>query len=222
MLKTICRSCVFNKEPGCEFAKELIFEEDKQFTPGFCRHKRTFKWFKEDQDSKKRVCDENFKLSAIYLFEGDFELLDSFISLAKATGVDEVIVSCQSTDNESWEKVTQALVKSGLKWAVDKLLDETEAMPEMKVNYAVRLINNSWFFVNTEKEGFSGQDLSFIKYKLVQCPKHNFAGFYLTKDNNVNILANKFAFMEMGGNLEKPWLEKIHQADNAEYVCPQL
>ncbi len=222
MLKTLCNGCIFKEEEGCQFNKELIFEEKLQLTPGFCKDKRMAKWAKSVENPKDKVREENSKISAIYIFDGDFTRLDSFLSFVSENDVDEVVVSTQGMAADDFADLIKTMQSKSFKWGVDNIVDIQTIAPEMKANYASRLLKNHWFFIVTEDNGFSSDEIRFLRYKLTDCPKHNFAGFYITKDNYVNIIVNRHAFVETGGNSEKPWLQKIQDAENSEYVCPQL
>ncbi len=233
VVTTKCKGCVFAKE-GCKLNKLIFGDGDSQFTDGFCRFKRLNIWNEQFKvarlEEKIEVAvDEECRITCLitcleFNIEKLNETLDSIVQNGNSF-IKEFVILTFSHNPKQLHKIL-ALIKekkrNGISWRLENLNHEDQVDPFFSMDWGIEFVTKSkWFFNLQAGEHVSLTTIELIK-NILSFKHNNIIAFYFDKENHIKIITNIYAFQELRGNLETPFLWKLKTFENFETVCMKI
>jgi hypothetical protein len=228
-LKTTCEGCIFREADtcGCEIGKPVLLEEKRQITYGLCGHRRTSDWATKlvtsdlaysPERSFEYADAENRTLSVMVVAQTPDadDLFKTLSSIHDDTGIlKEVICVTNSAQPDQSKAMIKLLSDSEWNWKFENLQNWEEFNKEFVVDYSSRRVGSTWFLPIHSGNTLSAKTIETIYDTLVDV-RSNPIAFIM---NDFSVVTPIYAFEAMGGNTEKPWIEKVKEFDNWKEVC---
>jgi hypothetical protein len=217
MLKTNCDKCQFiGKNSDCTLLKPVFIDNNIQFSEGFCRYKRAGK-----EVSLKSIQDEESNLTAILICSDSDSYADILISLTSIgnnEGIKQLILSSKSIHKDKIDYIVD-FIKQNIKidWSIDIISEDIEMSYDNKMDYSCRLVKNNWFMPIKSGQKLN-EDVIRAFHWYIREFDNNFISIYHDNISN-NSIINKYAFIEMEGNLDCSWPQKVKTFDNWNKLC---
>jgi hypothetical protein len=234
LIKSICDGCIFQHVPGCELGKEVFIENTRQFTRGFCGHRRDRKWLE-----RLLVSDPDFSESKMFDYaQGEHLTLSILISCLDANLDDldktldsiqtnlhcfrQIVVTTQNVPYDVQAQIGEKIKnKCHIGWATDNIKRDDFITDLIAINYSSKFISNLWF-LSIRAGDTIGENTIKEFYDNIVPVRNNLIGFYFDENDPVKNIAHTGAFKIMEGHLEQPWLEKVKQFENWKDVCKKI
>lgn len=223
MLKTLCNNCTFLLEDKCIFDKTILQKEKIYYALGLCRHKRNQEWLDKDSNytPSYRIGVEESKITVIIIAtDNDAAKTNFTLNYLDNPLIDEVIILTKNTTKEYCDSIQEQLKKTN-KWQIDNLQisdDEFVFKPDILIDYSSRLISNHWFIPLINGDMIDNRLVDQF-YHYSKDINNNFVALLIDENDPIHMLINKYAFIELSGNAEKHWIDKLKQFDNWRDIC---
>jgi hypothetical protein len=226
MLKTNCEGCIFKSyRTSCELEQEVfidkIVDKEYQFTKGYCGLKRNKKWLnqqeKRDLDYlSTKIFDEEYSVSAIVLATDNNidNLAKTIESLNHFKAFKSIFVSLYKADPACVKQAVELAMSLNVPWFVDNIQTDDKPHNLQIIDAVVPSIPANWFLSIV-----SGQYLN--SYIFTEKTISTICGYFNEQDN-IQLFCNKFAFMDLGGNMNFPFFDKIQQFEDWKQVCYKI
>lgn len=225
MLKTNCIKCIFDNrilgQEGCALDKKVFFQEGRQYTEGFCRHKRNGKWLGSKQfdvlDLQERILSEENKYAiSLAILDSDIEKFNKTLSNIKHLKLfSEIAVGLLKVKKEFLLYVIENIAKLGIEWRLEDIQSDEILTSNDVHNYMFPFTQNNWLIQIESGDELEYGQINKISIDIVN-NKNNYILYIL--DNN-KYMVNKFVFGELGGHYEVDFLDKIKEFSNWEQLC---
>ena len=228
MLKTNCIKCIFDNRivgnQGCALHKEVFQIDGRQYTNGYCRHKRGAKWlgankFDIGELHEKIISEENTYAISLAILDNSIENFDKTLSNIKQIKLfSEIAVGMLKVKKEFLLYAVEKIAKLGMAWRLEDIQSDMIITAHDVHNYMFPETQNNWL-VQIE----NGDELDYGQINKASIDiVHNNENHVLYFLNNNKYLINKFVFGELGGHHERDVLTKIKEFSNWEQVCCKI
>jgi hypothetical protein len=226
MLKTLCELCIFKQsDNSCLLTKDTFIKNKKQYTYGFCRHKRNIKWLEQGNQKKlndiiRSIDDEEIAISTIVIsIDNDInKILYTVDKLSQNELVKQIIIVLYKS--KETESLIIGLKNIKIPWSITNILGEDKPDALQAVDHTSPEVKHHWFFPLQAGDEILPHEKLYIYHSLKS--NTNIVAAYVDINDPIKVLTNKFAFIEMEGHYHQPWLEKVRQFDNWENVCIKM
>lgn len=209
-IRTNCKGCVFNTNDSCSVGKK----NENNFIDGFCSIKRQTSVDLED------IMKEEQKLSCILLAKTSetCKVLD-FIH-AYQDVFDQFIILSVNYKKQDLINIVEFAKDKKINITSENVHTHETYEDHTFIDALIRHVKNNWFIVLEPHDVLNYRIIR--KIKMSDIIDRNMVCGYFNKDNTLKILVNKFAFQQVKGNQDMPFLIKIQDFENWDDKCFKL
>lgn len=225
MLKTNCIKCIFDNRilgnQGCALDKNVFFQDGRQYTEGFCRHKRNGKWLGSKKfditDLQERILTEENKYAiSLAVLDSDIDKFNKTLSNIKNIKIfSEIAVGLLKVKKEFLLHAVETVAKLGIEWRLEDIQSDQIITAYDVHNYMFPETQSNWLVQIENGDELEYGQINKISIDIVH-NKNNYILYFL--DNN-KYMINKFVFGELGGHHERDVLDKIKEFPNWKQLC---
>jgi hypothetical protein len=217
MLKTSCNNCIFLENTKCKLDKETVLYDRLVVTEGFCNQKRPETWLKKNNDQVRPILDkinqDENNISSIIICKNKDKssIIKTIKSCLKSPHIKQIVLSGYCLEINLIKELITFLSDKGIKWSIDNNLEDFQD-DIYYIDGGVSKSTEEWCVVLDAGDEVSVDSMSLLKQGI------NTKNIIMSYIDN-KIAFNRFAFLEMEGNLEMPWIDKLKTFSNWENSC---
>lgn len=227
MLKTLCDKCLFYgawppyTPKDCLLHKITYNVDGITFCQGFCRYKRDESWkYSKDDKNRQEILDmENSFIDLVIIDNGNLDDLSKLLNntLLSYPQIKKTILILTQANIKYYEKCTIMLQTYGGEWSIENLLIDEIKEDRDKLDYAAPNLKSTWFICLKSCEDFSYHQINSIMKRVTDLLKdkdRNMVGMTYDSESVLGNVINRAAFLELQGNSEVLFIDKIKQMDD--------
>jgi hypothetical protein len=214
-IMTRCRSCIFKTVSGCSLGKAIYRDENReQLIDGYCRIKRT----KPKTLNEINVHESSLTVVVIAMDDDTIGLFDTIRSLRSST-VKTISILTTSKDTSFLNDIKDYIMRMKKGWHIEIFNERVDDLSA--IDSIAESIKTNWFYtiyagdIITDEQAITIQAFLSDIHNNALCMYHN-------EEDNIRLVVNKFAFIEIFGNSEEPWFTKVRSFDNWREFCRKI